>query len=488
MRVIDLFCGAGGATSGIQATDFAQVIACINHDPLAIRSHAANHPECQHYVEDIRLFDEKELPKCDALWMSAECTHISNAKGGKSRNADSRTLSFEVFRYAQHCEPNYIIVENLREILTWGPLIHKKNKEGEFMYEKDGSPTMTPDKDPEKLGSYYRYWVKTLKEMGYVNYSYKLLNSADFGEYTARTRYFGIFSKKGFPIRFPSPTHHKTGAMGLQKWKPVKELLDFGDLGESVFYRKKPLSENTLKRILAGLQKFVGSYILKYNSNNAKTGTNRGASLDDPCHTITTQGRLGLIQPIFFDMTYTGQKCKTIEAPAGTITTIDHHSLIQCQFIDEYHGKGRPQSIEKPLGTITTVDTFSLIQPFLLDDNFQNVGHHLNKPHPTILASQKYTHLIQLKKVAQPLQINDMDGYYMKQVKLFCIEHGINDIYQRMLRVDEMKVIQGFDKNYKLFGSLKDQKKFIGNSVVPKMAKSIIEVLYEACNDKKLVA
>jgi DNA (cytosine-5)-methyltransferase 1 len=488
MKVIDLFCGAGGATCGMEASGVAEVIACINHDPLAIRSHAVNHPKCLHYTEDIRLFNEKILPECDVIWMSAECTHYSIAKGGESRNADSRTLSEEIYRYVKHCNPSYIIVENVKEFLSWGPLVQKKDAKGNLVFKSNGEPHMVPDVDVEQLGSDYRNWVKELKKLGYENYRYKLLNSADFGAPQSRTRYFGIFAKKGFPIRFPSPTHNKTGVAGLQKWLPVKDYLDFDDKGESIFDRQKPLVENTLKRIHAGLLKFVGPHVLKFLSNNPRTGVNRGASLEEPLHTITTQGRMGLIQTSFLEMAYTGNTGKSIEEPAGAITTINHHRLVQTSFLHEYYGNGFPKSLESPCNTILTKDKYSLIQQsFLLDDNFGNTGHHLDKPHPTVMASKRYTHLVQPQK-GSPVTFKDDDTYWMRQIKTFCQEHGISDVFMRMLRVSELKKIQGFPDEYVLLGSQEKQKKFIGNSVVPIVAQKIIEALHQGLQENKVAA
>ena len=140
--VTDLFCGAGGTTTGIHLSGKAIVIACINHDETAIKSHAANFPDCKHYIEDIRLFNVNALQKCDIITMSAECTHFSIAKGGESRNADSRTLSEELYRYIEHCEPKAVIVENVKEFLTWSYLIQKKDKQGNLVFKPNGEPYM----------------------------------------------------------------------------------------------------------------------------------------------------------------------------------------------------------------------------------------------------------------------------------------------------------------------------------------------------------
>ena len=115
----DLFCGAGGTTTGFDNSGLIDVKFCVNHDPLAIRSHAKNHPGCLHHTEDITAFNEKQLPKVDVLWASLECTHFSRAKGGESRDPDSRSLAEHMYRYIQQCEPDFFIVENVIEFLSW---------------------------------------------------------------------------------------------------------------------------------------------------------------------------------------------------------------------------------------------------------------------------------------------------------------------------------------------------------------------------------
>ena len=453
--VIDLFCGAGGTTTGVHLSGKAKVIACINHDPVAIRSHAANHPDCKHYIEDIRLFDEKLLPKCDFITMSAECTHFSIAKGGESRDADSRTLSEELIRYALHCEPTYIIVENVKEFLSWSELVHKTDKKGNLVFKPNGQPYLVPNVDKNQHGVLYRQWVKSIKAMGY-EYKYKILNSADFGAYTSRERYFGIFAKKGNPIKFPPPTHAKNGSKyTLPKWNAVRKLLDMENKGTSIFGRKKPLCENTLKRIYAGLQKFVpnqqNSWIVKFLSNNPNTGVNSGNSIDMPLATITTQNRLGVASIAFIDSYKTNHVPTSLYYPLPTITTQGNKSLVSVSvFIDEYYGKGKAKSIDKPCPTIPTVGRFSLVSCESCEQDYTNYAYN---------GSQD-------------------DSQYTRLIKDFMHQNGIEDIKMRMLTVQELKKIQGFPEDYVLLGSETQQRKFIGNSVVPIVIQKIIENLY----------
>ena len=219
------------------------------------------------------------------LWASIECTNFSKAKGGMPRDADSRTLAEHLFRYIEAIAPDYIQIENVEEFMSWGDM------------DENGHP-ISKDK-----GRSYMRWVQNVKRYGY-DYQYRILNAADYGAYTSRRRFFGQFAKDGLPIAFPVATHSKNGERGLfgsfKKWKPVKEVLDFEDEGESIFGRKKPLVEKTLERIYAGLVKFVAggkyayeAYLIKYYSMN-RYGNYAPPGIDEPCPTVATQNRLGI--------------------------------------------------------------------------------------------------------------------------------------------------------------------------------------------------
>lgn len=386
---IDLFCGAGGTSTGVNSARLdgeqcAEVIACVNHDANAIASHASNHPNALHFTEDIRTLELSplvaHLDKCrrenpealTVLWASLECTNFSKAKGGQPRDADSRTLAEHLFRYIEAIDPDYIQIENVEEFMSWGEV------------DENGKPLST-----DKGRSYLR-WVNNVKRYGY-NFEHRILNAADYGAYTSRKRFFGIFAKKNLPIVFPEATHSKTGEAALfgtlYKWKPVREVLDLEDEGNSIFNRKKPLSDKTLERIYAGLIKFVAggkqAFMVKYNSMNQR-GRYVAPSLEDPCPTVATQGRLALASVQFLSKQYSGapdDKNISLEAPAGTITTIDHHA-----FITAYYTPGTNTSCEAPSPTVTTQDRMALIQAeqFIVNYRFNNQGHSIDSPAPTI--------------------------------------------------------------------------------------------------------
>lgn len=381
---IDLFCGAGGTSTGVNSARLngkkcAKVIACVNHDKNAIASHAANHPDALHFTEDIRTLElsllvshvqnsRRKYPDAlVVLWASLECTNFSKAKGGKPRDADSRTLAEHLFRYIETINPDYIQIENVEEFMSWGDV------------DENGKP-ISMDK-----GKSYIRWVQNVKSYGYT-FDHRILNAADYGAYTSRKRFFGIFAKQGLPIVFPEPTHNKNGDK-LEKWKPVKDVLDFDDDGNSIFNRKKDLSENTLERIYAGLIKFVAggkdAFIVKYNSVNKKTGRHIPPSIDEPCPTVATQNRLGLAKVQFLSKQFSGDpmsKNISVDAPAGSITGKDHHA-----FISVHYGNGSNRSCEQPAPTLTTKDKISLVSPkFILNYRFKNTGSSIDEPSPTI--------------------------------------------------------------------------------------------------------
>ena len=303
----DLFCGAGGTTSGFEAAlmdglNIVDTLQVVNHDWLAIASHAANHAAAKHFIEDITKLDASLLVRTSLLWASLECTNFSNAKGGQSRDADSRSLAEHMDRYIRAVNPLYFCVENVREFLSWGPLEHKKDKYGRPMFRavpvlsqrhsKAGEPLFSaqsgkpltqqvldsggkpvfeqqPVMVPESRtkGRDYIRWKQSIEDMGYVAH-HMLLNAADYGERTSRIRLFIIFAKKGLPVRWPRATHSKNGkTVGTQPWLAVRPCLDLEVKGRSIFDRTRtdkhgaqvadPLVEKTLKRLFAGLCQYI---------------------------------------------------------------------------------------------------------------------------------------------------------------------------------------------------------------------------------------
>jgi DNA (cytosine-5)-methyltransferase 1 len=390
---IDLFCGAGGTSTGVERAVIggekcAKVIACVNHDPNAIKSHAANHPHTLHFTEDIRTLDLTQLVEHtkrqrekypDAqlvLWASLECTNFSRAKGGQPRDADSRTLADHLPRYVEALDPSYIYIENVEEFMSWGDL------------DENGKPISRDE------GRLYLRWVKNMCNYGY-DFSHKMLNAADFGARTSRTRFFGIFAKHGLPIVFPEPTHCKGGRQDmfgtLKPWNAVRDVLDLQDEGKSIFERKKPLTERTLERILAGLIKFVAggkdAFLVKWNSWS-KSGKYIAPDIDSPCPVVSTQNRLGIAKVQFLSKQFSGDpsgKNISIDEPSGAITCKDHHALVGAEFLDVHYGNGYASGIDTPAPTLTCKDRLSLVTSQFLDAYYgKGHEHSVDQPAPVL--------------------------------------------------------------------------------------------------------
>ncbi|GHT05024.1 type II DNA modification methyltransferase [Bacteroidia bacterium] len=487
---IDLFCGAGGTSTGVENAKHngkkcAKVIACVNHDANAIASHAANHPEALHFTEDIRTLEllplvahiSKMKAKYPAalvvLWASLECTNFSKAKGGKPRDADSRTLAEHLFRYIEAINPDYIQIENVEEFMSWGDL------------DEHGKPIS------RYKGQFYIQWVSKVETFGY-RFNHRIMNAADYGAYTSRKRFFGIFAKDGLPIVFPTATHSKTGNQNmfgcLNKWKPVKDVLDFTDEGKSIFLRKKELSPKTLERIYAGLVKFVAGgkdkcFLSKHFSGHPES---KNISVDAPAHTITAIDHHSLIQTSFIAR-YNGQpnqdvNAVSIEVPAPTLTVKDRLSLITPHFIvNEYSGGGQYSSVDDVCPAVLTTPKQKIVscQSWLMNPQFYSAGGSIDDPCFTLIArmDKMPPYLVVTETGQIAIEVYETDSEPMRRIKEFMAIYGIADIKMRMLKIPELKRIMGFSDNYQLIGTQADQKKFIGNAVEVNMARVLCEAL-----------
>lgn len=530
---VDLFCGAGGTSTGVERATIddnkcAEVVACVNHDPNAIASHAANHPHTLHFTEDIRTLDLTKLVKHTrqeqekhpnakpVLWASLECTNFSRAKGGQPRDADSRTLAEHLFRYIEALDPSFIYIENVEEFMCWGDL------------DENGKPVSRDE------GRLYLRWVRNVCKYGY-RFSHRLLNAADFGARTSRTRFFGIFAKHGLPIVFPNPTHCKGGRKDmfgtLEPWRAVRDVLDLQDEGKSIFERKKPLTERTLERIYAGLIKFVAggkdAFLVKWNSWN-KSGRYTAPSVDEPCPVVATQNRLGVAKVQFLSKQFGGDpsgKSVSLDEPSGAITCKDHHALVGAEFLDVHYGNGYSTGLDSPAPTLTCKDRLSLVtsqfmdmqygngtpadinEPsptvtavpkmklvsiesgqFLFNPQYQSSGSDINKPCFTLIArmDKNPPYLISADHGEPAIIIYEEDSPAMRKIKEFMACYAIMDIKMRMLNIPELKRIMGFGDDYTLIGTQTEQKKYIGNAVEVHMSQALCEALCKELKNSQL--
>lgn len=439
---VDLFCGAGGVTNGLHNKKDAnggkiKVIVCVNHDETAIKSHMANHPECAHYIEDIKTISidkvravveeaKRMYPNAKLyLWASLECTNHSNAKGGVSRNADSRTLANHLFRYLP-IGFDKVYIENVREFLDWGPLEQAKDKDGNLKYDLAGEPVMMPIK--AFRGDYYKGWEWNMRKRGF-HVDKQILNCADYDCPTARKRLFIQFSTEKEAIRWPKPTT-------ADKHIPIRECLDLEDYGESIFNKKKVPCDKSLERVLRGLKKFGPEQFI---ASHYGSGDNT-RSLDQPCPSL-------------------------LRVPK------EH---LYSQFIFKYYGNGdNTVSLELASPTLTRKDRLSLTSVFMMDYQFGNIGRSIDRPAPTLIARQDKKPLYKVSVLRGMIYMNVNDTYTMRQVKRYCWLHGIGDIRMRGLNVKEMKRITTLSEDYILLGTETEQKEFIGNAVPSNMVTNL---------------
>lgn len=423
--IIDCFAGGGGASVGIEMALGRPVDLAINHDPDAILMHKTNHPDTLHLTEDIFKVDLQKYVKGQhvaLMWASPDCTSHSKAKGGKPREKGLRILPWAVYKHAKAILPDVIIMENVEEIQQWGPL------------DKDGHPI------PERKGEDYKKFITDMKSLGYIFDSRELV-AADYGAPTTRKRWYAIFRRDEKEIIWPEPTHSKTGTYG-KEWLWCGDYIDWTDLGKSIFDRPKPLAEATMRRIANGYVKYVVNNPHPYIVNNqksvafliqyhgeTKTGDSRGQLLTEPIKTIDTSNRYGLVTAFItkFYKSGIGQGC---DEPLQTITTSQGHFGLISAFLIKYYGTGCGQELSAPLGTITTKDRFGLVNA-----------------------------------------VTEING----------AKYILKDIFLRMLKPEELKLMQGFpadyiidrDYNWNMYPVAKQVAR-IGNSVVPIMAEKLV--------------
>ena len=425
--IIDCFAGGGGASVGIEMALGRPVDIAINHDPDAILMHKTNHPDTLHLTEDIFKVNLQEYVQGEhvaLMWASPDCTHFSKAKGCKPLKQEIRMLPMAIVNHAKVVQPDVIIMENVEEIRQWGPL------------NKKCRPI------PKKKGKLYQKFMKKMYAAGYTKIETKELVAADYGAPTTRKRWYAVFRRDGKPIQWPMQTHRKDWT-GFQRWKACGDYIDWSDLGSSIFERKRPLAEATQKRIANGIKKYIIdtefpyivrdgkalAYIIQYHGET-RAGDSRGQLLTEPIKTIDTSNRYGLVTAFVtkYYKTGIGQGC---DEPLHTITTSPGHFGFVSAFLIKYYGGGCGQSINRPLDTITTKDRFGLVN-VILD-----------------IKGEKYI---------------------------------ISDIFLRMLKPEELKLMQGFpedyiinrDYNWKNYPIAKQVAR-IGNSVVPTMAQKLVE-------------
>jgi len=487
--IIDNFAGGGGASLGIEMALGRPVDIAINHDPKAIEMHTLNHSQTHHYCESVWDVDPREAVgnnKVKLVWFSPDCKHFSKAKGGKPVEKSIRGLAWVAIRWAATVKPKVIMLENVEEFATWGPIV-------------DGQPCK------KRKGQTFKSFTNALRRLGY-QVEYKTLRAHDYGAPTIRKRLFMVARRDGLPIVWPTPTHGPEGS-GLLPYKTAADIIDWSIPCPSIFERKKPLVENTLRRIAKGLQKFVFNnpqpFIVSYYGAK-KEGEFRGLNLEQTLPTQTTENRFALVTPYITRIGHTGFGKDNLqysaETPLTTITSKNEHLLLM-PILDRQFGNGSGNSVERPVGTIMPDGRgkTALVTAFIAKHFGGVTGVKVDTPFPTITAAGSQNQVVTAslsktdhssdvrsflikyygqdigQKVDEPLHtVPSRDRFGL--ITIHGEDYQIVDIGMRMLSPRELYRAQSFPDWYDFSQVTKTQAVAkCGNSVCPVVAKALVE-------------
>ncbi len=486
--IVDSFAGAGGASTGIELALGRSPDLAINHNPVALAMHLANHPESRHFVEDIRDVDPAEAcagRPVGLAWFSPDCTHFSRAKGGKPRSKEIRGLAWVVVRWAKEVRPRVIVLENVEEFQTWGPLTEA------------GRP------DKARAGETFRQWRRQLAELGY-QVEHRSLIAADYGTPTTRKRLFLIARCDGHPIAWPEPTHGKGCA---HPWRPAADIIDWSLPCPSIFERKRPLADKTLARIAAGVRRYVIEAARPFIIPVTHTGRTRVHGIDEPLRTVTgaNRGELAFIAPTLIQTGYgerEGQAPRALDIgkPLGTVVAGGAKHALVAAFITKHYKGVVGHGLERTLGTVTAQDHHSVTAAWLTKFyGSARAGADVRAPLPTVTAgggkggghlAEVRAFLVKYYGATSGQQQSLFDPLHTVTSRarfgLVMVEgeaYEIADIGMRMLQPHELFAAQGFPADYVV--ELADrgdgkpltktqQIALCGNAVCPQVAAAIV--------------
>ncbi len=388
--VVDFFCGGGGAGTGLEMGLGRAVTVAKNHSPAAISMHTVNHPYAKHFTTDV--FEGDPDTECGGRavgWfhMSPDCTHHSQAAGGQPRKREIRNLSWIGLKWAGMKQPRVISLENVKQILQWGPLVAKRCKSTGRVVTTDLAPHPTKPKtmvnrvaypgeivpisrqflvpDPKRRGQTWAVFVAELQRLGYV-VEWRVIKACDFGAPTSRERLFMIARNDGQPIVWPEPTHAKNPVKGQQKWRTAAECIDWTIPSKSIFGRIKDLAPATLRRVAKGIRKFVLDSASPFIVPIANWSGESVHSADEPLRTVTSYpkgGAFSIVSPTLVQTGYgerVGQapRVRGLDQPLGTVVAggvkhaIAAAALVQLGNGDKPGSTPRSADLAQPLGTI----------------------------------------------------------------------------------------------------------------------------------------
>lgn len=478
--IVDNFAGGGGASTGIEIATGKSVDIAINHDPEAIRMHKANHPHTKHYCEDVWQVDPVRACKGHPVglaWFSPDCKHFSKAKGGKPKDKFIRGLAWVACRWAGLVRPRVIMLENVEEFKTWGPL------------NRGHHPVKA------KQGKTFGKFVQQLQDLGY-EVQFRELVAADYGAPTMRKRFFMIARCDGNPILWPEPTHaprdsEEVKAGLLKPYVGAYTQIDFSRPCPSIFDTAqeikekygiravRPLAPKTMERIARGLKKFVldnpEPFIVPIGYGERKGQKPRIHSIENPLPTIVGSGKHYLCAPAliqYHSETAKGEvRGQTIEDPIMTVDGSNRYGLVT-SFLSKFYKSGIGQDIREPLHTITTsAGHFGEVRAFLIKYYGDATGQDIKNPLDTITSRDRFG-------------LVTIEG----------IEYQIVDIGLRMLEPRELYGCQGFPDDYIIDHDFEghtyprsEQVRRCGNSVCPPLPAAMVRSnLPELCVVKRM--
>jgi len=415
--VVDFFCGGGGAGTGLEMGLGRPVTVAKNHSPAAISMHTANHPAARHFTTDVFEGDpDEECQGRPVGWfhMSPDCTHHSQAAGGQPRKREIRNLSWIGLKWAGKKKPRVISLENVKQILQWGPLIAKRDKATGRVMKLDGSVAAIGEcvpvqqqflvPDPKRRGITWRRFVHLLEGVGY-QVEWRIIKACDFGAPTSRERLFMIARCDGQPIVWPEPTHAKQPAKGQQKWRTAADCIDWSVPSKSIFGRKKELAAATLRRVAKGMKKFVLDNPQPFIVPIANWSGELAQSANEPLRTVTSWPRGGsfaVASPVMIGAggpVYAGKPVPA-DQPMGTLMTQSHRALVTA-FIEQANGgfNATPaKGADDPLTTVTNTGSQQRLVTASLATLRRNcVGRAVDDLVPTMTAGAEHHALVEYK-------------------------------------------------------------------------------------------
>jgi len=482
LQIVDLFCGAGGTTAGIhKALDRMGLkanILAINHWEVAIRTHSANNSGVDHLCESVEHIDPtKVVPgqELDLLWASPACTHHSIARGGRPRCEQQRAPAWIIPFWLENLKVKRLIVENVKEFQNWGPL------------DDNGKPIK------ELKGETFKAFIAAIRSLGYT-VEWRVLTAANYGDPTIRQRLFiQAIKGTGRQIQWPRVTHSEKqfNVHGLPKWIPAREVIDFSLHGESIFQRKKPLADATLRRIEHGIKRFWQPYADPFLV--VLRGTGKSRSLDKPLPTETASGtHLGLVEPFILpnEGFYGGNQPRSLDDPLNTITAGRGAGALIEPFLTRFHGGDdspkRNHSINEPIPVLDTSNRYGIVEPFITaigQSSAKDRSRSLDEPLSTVVTKQEHV-LIEpflvkfygTGKGADPIDI-PLSTMTTKD-RFGLVELGGEfalDIRFRMLQPHELALAHSFSREHIWYGTKTDIVKQIGNSNPVMLSAAMVE-------------